>query len=122
MANELYREIRRRERAARKAEFSTLLAKALAAGRWECDACGGEDMLSRIKCTSAPPSAVDIVGMMRARTQKETGVRNKRSAGCLKPSVVAGSTTKRRCAGVGLFTINLAAGTRCRGGSKAFPP
>ena len=49
-ANELYREIRRRERAAKKAEFSTLLAKALAAGRWECDRCGGENMLSRVKC------------------------------------------------------------------------
>lgn len=83
-ANELYREIRRRERAARKAESSTLLA--LAAGRWECERRGREHCSRGSNVASAPPYAVDVVGMMRARTPKETGVCDKRSARCLKPS------------------------------------
>ena len=125
-ANELCREIRRRERAAKKAVFATLLAKALAAGRWECDRCGGENMLSRVKCYQCSTLRSRHRGDDESSdSERETGWWNRRSARCQTlregKSGVAGST-KRKCASAEAFTTNLAAGIGYRGRSKALRP
>ena len=49
-ASDLLKEVRREEKMARKERHRTLLSRALELARWNCERCGGQNILTRRKC------------------------------------------------------------------------